>query len=94
MNDTQKDYKNLHKISQYGRTLAGVSSLLEWDHETYMPPAAAGIRAEQLKALAGIVHKEKTSKKFANALGKLIDIKSGKVLAQGLPEKQQAALKE
>src|SRR5262249_23057792 len=51
------------------------------------------IRAEQLKILAGLIHKEKTSKKFATALGKLIDIPSGKIKSKNLKEEQKAALK-
>lgn len=94
MHDSQKDYKKLHEISRYARTLAGISSLLEWDHETYMPPGAADIRAEQLKILAGLIHKEKTSTKFAKALDALIDIHSGNIIAKNLKEEQKAALKE
>lgn len=88
-----KDYENLHKISTHAKTLAGVSSLLEWDQETYMPPEGAQNRANQIKALAGIIHKEKTSRKFASALGKLIDLKKGKIAAKGLTSEQQAAVK-
>lgn len=89
----QKDYDKLHALSHHSRTLSGIASLIEWDQETHMPPAGAGIRAEQLKTLAGLVHKERTSKKFASALSKLIDLKSGKNLAKGLSEAQQSALK-
>lgn len=93
MDTTQKDYNKLHDISRHARTLAGVSSLLEWDQETYMPPAGAGIRAEQQKTLAGLVHKERTSKPFANALNKLIDLKSAKIKGLGLSDAQQSALR-
>lgn len=94
MNNSQKDYKKLHEISRYAKTLGGISSLLEWDHETYMPPGAADIRAEQLKVLAGLIHKERTSKKFATALGKLMDVKTGKISAKNLKDEQKAALKQ
>lgn len=89
----QKDYKKLHESSRYSRILSGISSLLDWDQETYMPPAAAGIRSEQLKVLAGLIHKSKTSPAFAKALSKLINIKSGKIIQKGLKEPQQSALK-
>jgi carboxypeptidase Taq len=88
------EYNKLHEIARYSRTLSGISSLLEWDQETYMPPGATDIRSEQLKILAGIIHKEKTSKKFSTALNKLIDIKSGNILEEKLEEKQKAALRE
>src|ERR1700733_2947977 len=94
MHESQKDYIKLHELSRYARTLSGISSLLERDHETYMPPGAADIRAEQLKIMAGLIHKEKTSKKFAKALDKLIDIPSGKIKGKNLKDDQKAALKE
>lgn len=86
-----KDYQKVHEISRYAQTLGGIGSLLGWDQETYMPPDGAEIRGEQLKTLAGLVHREKTSKKFANALSKLIDLKSGKIIAKDLKPEQQAA---
>jgi len=94
MNQAQKDYEELHKISLHARILDGIASLLDWDRETYMPPEGSEIRAEQLKVLAGLIHKEKTSKKFASALSKLIDIKSGDILAKSLNDEQQSALRE
>jgi carboxypeptidase Taq len=94
MENTQKDYQKLQEISRYAKTLAGVASLLEWDHETYMPPGASEIRGEQLKALAGLIHKEKTSNKFAKALGKLIHLETGKLTGKGLKNEQKAALRE
>lgn len=93
MKNQNKDYENLKKISKKARVLSGVSSLLEWDQETYMPEGASEIRGEQLKTLAGIVHKEKTSPKFKKALSKLIDIETGTILNDQLSEPQKAALK-
>ena len=94
MSQSQKDYHHLHNLSRATRVLAGISSLLEWDQETYMPRDAAKIRAEQLEVLAGIVHVKKTSKTFANALSKLININTGKVKSKGLSQAQEAALRE
>jgi len=94
MDHSQKDYQRLHVISRHAETLRGIAHLLDWDQETHMPPAAANIRSEQMKTLAGIIHKEKTGRKFANALSKLIDIESGRVHAKGLDDKQTAALRE
>lgn len=88
----QKDYALLHDKSRHGRVLEGVSSLLNWDQETYMPAAGAGIRGEQLKVLAGLIHKSKINPAFAKALSKLIELKSGKIIAKGLNTPQKAAL--
>lgn len=59
-----------------------------------MPSGASPIRAEQLKAMAGLIHKEQTSKKFLTALSKLVDIKSGKIKSKKLSPSQTASVKE
>ncbi len=94
MTTTQKNYQELHEISRNNSILNGVISLLNWDQEICMPPGAAAHRGEQLKVMAGITHREKTSPKFSQALNKLIDLKTGKILATDLSLEQQAALKE
>lgn len=94
MSKFNKNYENLRKISRHIRILEGVLELLEWDQRTYMPSKAAEIRGEQIETLAGIIHKEKTGKKFERALGKLIDIKAGQIIAEDLGQQQKIALKE
>lgn len=89
---SQKQYENLFSLSKHAKTLQGISSLLEWDHETYMPEGSAAVRAEQVKTLAGLVHKTKTSKEYESALGSLINIKTGALKAKGLPLPKQRAL--
>lgn len=93
MTKIHKDYDTLHQLSRKIHVLSGISHLLDWDQETYMPPAGGPIRAEQLKVLAGVIHKEKTGPKFTNALKKLITVKTGKIVAKGLSSEQQAAVK-
>ncbi len=93
MNVSKQDYKNLHQLSLNGQLLSSVSQLLEWDQETYMPTDAESIRSEQLKLLAGLSHQERISSKFTEALEKLIDLKSGNIIATGLNEAQNSALK-
>jgi len=93
MKNPNKDYEKLHAISRKAKVLDGVTSLLDWDQETYMPPDGAGIRAEQLKTLAGITHQMKTSKKFSNALEKLIEVESGKIIGKNLDDAQKSALR-
>lgn len=94
MIETKKNYQKIFELSKHSRTLQGIVHLLDWDQETYMPPGAQEIRAEQLKVMAGLIHREKTSKKFARSLSALIDLKSGEILAKELSFQQQAALKE
>lgn len=94
MSSQQQNYERLHAISRDTRLLRSISNLLDWDQETYMPPMASGIRGEQLKLLAGIIHKGQVSSTFTNALSKLINIQTGKVKADSLSSAQKAALKE
>lgn len=94
MKTTDRDYQKVCELSKHARILQGIVSLLDWDQETYMPSGSASIRAEQLKTMAGLIHKEKTSRKFFNALSKLIDIPTGEIKAHHLDHQQKAALKE
>jgi carboxypeptidase Taq len=94
MLQSERSYQNLLKLSQQARILTGISHLLDWDQETYMPPGAATIRGLQLATLAGLIHEQKTGKKFKTALAKLIDIPTGKILERDLSGEQQAALKQ
>lgn len=94
MKTIQKDYQKLHDLSKHARVLQGIISLLDWDQETCMPPGGAGIRSDQLQTMAGIVHRERTSRKFTTALSKLIDIPTGQLLAKDLTPAQKSAVKE
>lgn len=44
------------------------AALLEWDQETYMPPSAASVRAEQLSTLHRLAHEWFTSEKTGELL--------------------------
>jgi carboxypeptidase Taq len=94
MQQAQQEYAALFSQSKKIRLLDSISYLLEWDQETYMPPKGHTVRAEQLELMASLSHQERTGKKFAQALSKLIDLKTGKVLASGLSLSQKAALRE
>lgn len=94
MTTTEKDYQKICELSKHARILQGISSILDWDQETYMPSGSAGIRSEQLETMAGIIHREKTSRKFATALSKLIDLPTGKIKTKELSSSQNAALRE
>ncbi len=94
MNPIEKNFEHLMSLSKQIRILEGVTSLLDWDQETYMPEGSSSIRAEQLKTLAGITHRLKTGKKYGNALSKLIEIKTGAYNTQSISLQQKAALRE
>jgi carboxypeptidase Taq len=49
-------------------SLGSVLALVRWDQETYMPPAGAAARAEQVELVSKMLHERKTSKR----LGELI----------------------
>lgn len=93
-NQALKEFHHLHTLSRETQLLSGIGQILDWDRETYMPPAGATMRAEQLELLAGLTHKQKTSKAFRQALEKLIHLDSGKLYAHThtLNPRQIAAL--
>lgn len=93
MEKSQQLYKKLHQLSRETKIIQGVAMVMEWDQETYMPPGAAGIRAEQLESLASLIHKKKTAPAFRKTLDQLIDLRSGKIKGSKLGQRQQAALR-
>jgi len=94
LSKAKADYQHLFDLSKHIHVLQGISSILSWDQETHMPQGGAEIRGLQLKTLAGLIHKERTSKAFGAALQKLIDLKTGKTPQKGLTTSQNAALRE
>ena len=53
--------------------LKSCASVLSWDEQTYLPPAGAEFRAEQLALLAGMVHEQATSPRVGELLADLED---------------------
>lgn len=86
-------YEALCDLSRRANTLDGISRLLSWDQETYMPQKAGPIRAEQLKLLAELSHAVKTGPEFEKLLKAVCDIKTGKSKLTGLSSAQTAAIK-
>lgn len=86
-------YETLSHLSQRASMLDGISQLLSWDQETYMPEHAAPIRAEQRKLLAELSHTIKTGQDFERALTSLIDLESGTFKEKELDELQKASLR-
>jgi carboxypeptidase Taq len=52
--------------------LRRVTSLVEWDQQTLMPPAAAGLRAEELATLDRLAHERFTSPEIGRLLEELV----------------------
>lgn len=91
---SQKDYQALFSLSKKIRLFDGISHLLEWDQETYMPKKGNLVRADQIELMASLSHKARTDKTFEKALSKLIHLDTGKILKDNLSPTQQAALRE
>lgn len=49
--------------------LGSACSLLHWDEETYMPPAALDYRADQASYISGELHRRSTSERYSDLLG-------------------------
>ena len=61
-------YHELKSRLREAATLGSIGSLVAWDQETYMPPAAASFRAEQIAVLRGIVHQRFTDPRIGELL--------------------------
>jgi carboxypeptidase Taq len=61
-------YAALAELLRKSSTLGAVAQLLNWDQETYMPPAAAPNRAEQQSIMAALVHERKTDPRIGELL--------------------------
>lgn len=61
-------YHELKSRLREAATLGSIGSLVAWDQETYMPPAAASFRAEQVAVLRGIVHQRFTDPRLGELL--------------------------
>jgi carboxypeptidase Taq len=48
--------------------LGGVSQILDWDREVYMPKSGAEVRADHIALVAGIMHDRQTSDELGQAL--------------------------
>jgi len=67
----QEALVRLHAIDRDVKHLSQITALLQWDQETYMPPAAVEGRSEQLALLEGIVHEKSTSPEIGDLLEQL-----------------------
>src|ERR1700733_16335485 len=94
MKSDHHTYTHLLSLSREAQVLNAVDQLLQWDQETYMPPAAAQSRADQIELLSKLYHERRTSKEFRKTLDSLINIDTGTIRVKGLSKSQQAALRE
>jgi len=90
----QEHYQQVLAIAKLSSIYNSIQYLLHWDQETYMPRDAIKFRSLQIEAMASLAHKQRTSKKFVSALGKLIDLPTGEILDPELLEPKRAALRE
>lgn len=93
-NTKKKPYQELVDLSKKIHLLTGTEMILSWDQEIFMPKAALEVRTESSELLASIIHKEKTSTQFQNALSKLIDLHSGDWIDNSLSDEEQASVRE
>lgn len=89
----QSAYNTLCTLSKKFCMLDGISGLLGWDQETYMPQDAAPIRAQQKELLAELSHEVKTSAEFEAQLRKLVDLETGALLWKECDNRQARALR-
>ena len=69
MRAPEEAYAELMGRERETTILGSCAALLEWDHQTYMPPKGGGHRAEQLALLAGLVHQRATAPEIEELLG-------------------------
>jgi len=61
-------YDELCELARSWSHLESAAKLAAWDQETYMPGGAAPARAEQMSALASIIHERKTSRQVGDLI--------------------------
>ncbi|MBS0191018.1 MAG: carboxypeptidase M32 [Planctomycetes bacterium] len=65
---TSSPYKELCSLARRSTALGSIGQLLNWDQETYMPPAAGAFRAEQSSLIAELHHKHSTDKRVGDLI--------------------------
>ncbi|RAP34239.1 carboxypeptidase [Candidatus Marinamargulisbacteria bacterium SCGC AG-439-L15] len=74
-------------------TLSGISALLGWDQETYMPAGAIDSRSEQQALMARLIHERHTGEQFKIELAQFVDLETGSVLSDKNSALEQTLLK-
>ncbi len=73
---------------------SGVSALLSWDQETYMPAGSIESRSEQMALVAKLMHEKHTSADFKAILSDLVDLSTGEPLDKTLASHETILLRE
>lgn len=71
MPNVEATYQDLLTRLRGAAVLGSCASVLGWDEQTYLPPAGADHRAEQLATLAGLTHERATSPRIGELLAEL-----------------------
>lgn len=66
-------YKQLTAHARETGLLSSTIGLLQWDEETYLPPAGGEYRADQVAYVAGLIHKRQTDPRIGEWLDELAD---------------------
>jgi carboxypeptidase Taq len=66
----QPAWDELRRLLREAATLRSVVGIIGWDQETFMPPAAAPLRGEQMAVLSALVHKRRTSPRIGELLAR------------------------
>lgn len=61
-------YQELCSLARRSTALSSIGQLLNWDQETYMPPAGGAFRAEQSSLIAELHHKHATDKRVGDLI--------------------------
>ncbi|MEM9184893.1 MAG: carboxypeptidase M32 [Planctomycetota bacterium] len=64
-------YESLCAHARETALLTSTAGLLQWDEETYLPPAGGAYRAEQCALLAGLIHQRQTDPRVGEWLDEL-----------------------
>lgn len=71
MPNVEATYQELLSLLRGAAVLGSCASVLGWDEQTYLPPAGAEHRADQLALLAGLTHERATSPRIGELLTEL-----------------------
>jgi carboxypeptidase Taq len=77
--------QKLHTIDREYRHLEHTVAALQWDQETYLPPAGVEERAEQLALLEGIAHERLTAPETGRLLAELGSVSANPRGDEALP---------
>lgn len=61
----------LHQLDARARRASRIAAVLQWDQETYLPPAAVEERSEQLADIEGVAHERASDPKIGLLLDRL-----------------------